>query len=117
MTLAVGNSTIGYYRADVVMVGTKARLCPEQQDGTPVSIARKIVAAYNRGDDYVTAAGDAHAIIVQRSPGRPVSTGSDATKPIRFRVGTAERKDLEARVKRQGTTLSEYARRKTLAPD
>ena len=55
--------------------------------------------------------------LADSGPGRPVSTGSAATPLVQFRVGTAERADLERRAKALGETVGEYARRKTLARD
>lgn len=55
--------------------------------------------------------------IKKRGPGRPVSTGSDGTKPVQFRIGSAERAELERRAAERGETVGEYARRKTLAAD
>lgn len=38
----------------------------------------------------------------RRSPGRPVTTGSDSTRPVQYRVSAAQRAELEAEAKRLG---------------
>jgi len=42
-------------------------------------------------------------------PGRPVSTGSDGTKEIRFRVSAAQRAELEAEAARLGLSSADLA--------
>jgi hypothetical protein len=52
--------------------------------------------------------------MAKRKPrrGRPVSTGSDSTKPIFFRVSAAERQVLEAEAARLGISANQLAKRR-----
>lgn len=43
--------------------------------------------------------------------GRPITTGSKATKPIQFRVGSSQRDAGERLAKRQGISVNELAKR------
>lgn len=49
-------------------------------------------------------------------PGRPVTTGSDSTAPINFRVSAAERAELEAEAKRLGLLGANAAARRRVFP-
>jgi hypothetical protein len=47
--------------------------------------------------------------VKKRGPGRPVSTGSDSTPPVTYRVSAAQRAELDREAKRLGLASANEA--------
>jgi hypothetical protein len=54
--------------------------------------------------------------LAESGPGRPVSTGSDRTREVRFRVSAAQRAELEAEATRLGLSSADLAARRRVFP-
>jgi len=50
----------------------------------------------------------------KRKAGRPVTTGSDSTKTVQFRVAAVDRQRLEREAAAAGVTVGQLARARTL---
>jgi hypothetical protein len=50
----------------------------------------------------------------KRKMGRPVTTGSDSTPPVQFRISAADRQRLEREAAAAGVTVGQLARARTL---
>ncbi len=61
-----------------------------------------------------------HHVCVPRAgstkPGRPITTGSAATKKVAFRVSTAQRAELDAEAKRLGLSSADVAAKRRTFP-
>lgn len=52
-----------------------------------------------------------------RRPGRPVSTGSDSTRPVQYRVSAAQRAELEAEARCLGLASADAAAKRRAFPN
>lgn len=53
----------------------------------------------------------------KRRPGRPVTTGSDSTMPVVYRVSAEQRAELEREAKRLGLASANAAAKRRAFPD
>lgn len=63
------------------------------------------------------AVGMGAMVISRMKPGRPVTTGSAATKKVAFRVSAAQRAELDAEAKRLGLSSADVAAKRRTFPE
>lgn len=51
----------------------------------------------------------------RKKPGHPVTTGMATTRPVHYRLSSAERQDIDSVAEAQGTTANLFSKRVTIA--